>query len=153
MTCCGKELCVVIGSRGVRVFRGLAHVCGAIFVQLLIAQAKTRVFGMILGCSQLAMELVGANIGRVLISGAVCFEGFVGDGYRVFARFRFALPHRESVIACARPGLEPDELDDDFSAQSVPGTAFLPAVMPCISQMAPETKRRRTGKGRPALVD
>ncbi len=95
---------------------------------------------MILRGRKLPMQLVGANIRRVLISHAAGIECGIGDCDHVFAWLCFALSDCERVFAGEGFCLEAYELDDDVFAHGVPGTKFLTTE-----------KKRRTGIHRPAF--
>jgi hypothetical protein len=100
---------------------------GAILVQFRIAQVKMTLERVIFGRRELAVQFVGADVWRVLVSDAAGIERGVVNRYRVFARFCFALSNRKSVLTDERLCLETDELDDDVLAHEVSEFEFFNA--------------------------
>jgi hypothetical protein len=110
----------------VGIFQGFVRMGYAIFFQFRIAQMKMALGRVILRCRKLAMQFVGANVRRVLVSHAAGVKCCVGYRDCVFARLGFALSNGKRVFADEGFCLKADELDDDVFAHGVPETDFLP---------------------------
>jgi len=97
----------------------------AVLIQFRIAQAEVAFGRMIFRRGEFAMQLVGADIGRVLVSHSMRIKGFVGNREYVLAWVRLTLSDSEGVFTCERFSLEAYELDDDVVTHWVPEIGFL----------------------------
>jgi len=86
--------------------------CGVI-CQFNIAEAKMTLYRVVLRCSKLAVELVGADVRRILISHAASVEGLVGNGDGIFAGFGGRFADGKGVLPDEILGLKTDKLHDD----------------------------------------
>src|ERR1700674_866447 len=86
---------------------------GAVVSKLGVAETEMAFLRVILGGGQLAMELVGAHIGRVLVADAVLVKSLVSNRQSEFTWLGSWFPHGESIFADKILGFKTDKLHDD----------------------------------------
>jgi hypothetical protein len=97
----------------VGILQGFVRVGGGVISEFRIAEAKMTFHGMIFGSSQFAMELVRADVRRVLVAHAARVEGFIGNGDGIFAGFGGRFADGKSVFPDEILGFKTHKLHDD----------------------------------------
>jgi hypothetical protein len=136
------------GFRGVWIFQRLMRVSGGVVREFGIAQAKMTFHRMILRCGELAMELVRADVRRVLKAHDASVEGLVGNGDGIFPWLGRGFADGKGVFPDKILGFKTDKLHDDagFTHSMFTAVRTTAAGMLCSGGLTEK-------KGEPAFAD
>jgi len=85
----------------------------AVVVQFGIAEAEMIFQGVIFGGGKFAVQLVGANVGRILVADAALIKSFVSNCQGELTGLGGGLADSKSVFADEVLGFKTDKLHDD----------------------------------------
>lgn len=115
---------------------------GAVVVKLGIAKSEMIFQRVIFGRRELAVQLVRANIGRVLVADTVLVKRLVGNRQREFTRLGGRFADGKGVLADEILGFKTDKLHDDAGfAHGMLKTLPIAATMLMLFRR-PQTKKK-----------